>query len=153
MKAFFIFISVIVLFAIVSWVLLSFVLVSDEQKIRWVIEKGRHGIQSGSLLTFSHILAADYQDSSGMDRAMLLSTLQSLFHEARNRRLLILKESIRVHENRAEADIEFVLQADLDHSQLSRALAGSRNDARSLRVYLTKEGRQWVISRTEHAKP
>lgn len=148
MKPLLFIISLIVIFAVVVWYLLAYVLVSDEQRIRWIIEKGRLGIENGSLFTLSNLLAPDYQDSSGMDRAMVLGSLQQLFQETKNRRLIITKTIVSVHDLEAEAEVTFSFLSDYSGTvQIPKAL---KDAPQTIHVVFRKSGRQWLISQTSH---
>ena len=151
MKAFLLLITLIVLFALVSWVLLTYVLVSDETRIRWTIEKGRKAVQSGSILTFSTLLTDEYQDSSGLDRGMMVSALQTLFQETSNRKVFITRQSITIQGRRAEAEIGFVFQCDGERNRTRNwAMSTNAGDSRIVKIVFLKEEHRWLISRTIH---
>ncbi len=152
MKYFFPIISTLVLLAIVAWFLLTFVLISDKERILKTLEKGRLAVESGSILALSNILAADYVDSSGMDKAMVLRVLQDLFQKTENRQIQFVETSVKVEDNHAEAKVEYVFHTEgtVSDARLNKFLHNKKPQAQTIDVSFIKDGRRWLIVRTAH---
>jgi hypothetical protein len=150
MKGFFVFVGFIILLAFSAWFLLSYVLISDEQKILRVIEKGRCGVESGSALSIASLLALDYRHENGMSRGEMVGVLQELFQQTKNLRVRVLHSSVRVEGNRAEAQVVFIFSGQTSHSHpvFENMLSNPDEDNQEAQIELIREGRSWLIQKT-----
>ncbi len=125
------------------------VFISDETRVLRTIERGRQAVIDGSILTLSGLLTPTYQDSSGMDRSMVLAALRRFFQETANRQVNVHDISVQISGERADVHIEFTLRtgekntASLQSSSLNAV-------SYSIRAVLIKEDGNWLIDRTVH---
>ncbi|MFB3787863.1 MAG: hypothetical protein ACE15F_16005 [bacterium] len=150
MKAFFYFVGGMAAVSVLAWFLLTFVLVSDEERIHRLIEKGCRGVESGSLFILGNLLATDYQHEGGMSRAEVLGGLRSLFEDTTGRRVRVLRNEVKVEDGRAEAEITFLFSARsrIPNAVHQELLNQAGRDKSIVRVELVKDGRSWKITRT-----
>ena len=150
MKAFWVFVGGMVAVSFLVWCLLTYGLISDEERIQRLIEQGSRGVESGSLFVLSNLLAADYQHEGGLGKAEVLGALRSLFENTRNRRVHVLRCLEKVEKNRADSEVTFWFSAQ---SQLSPAIPQewldlTGREKQTVHLNLVKEGRSWKITRS-----
>jgi len=150
MKAFFYFVGGMAAVSVLAWFLLTYVLVSDEERIHRLIEKGCRGVESGSLFVLSNLLATDYQHEGGLGREEVLGGLRSLFEDTTNRRVRVFRDQVKVQDGRAEAEITFSFSAQSPSSNAvhQEILSQAGRERSIVRVDLVKDGRSWKITRT-----
>ena len=151
MKPFFSFVGAIVFLAITAWFLLTYVLVSDEIKVKRVIEKGRCCVENGSILTISSLFAPQYRHENGMGSAEVLRILNDLFQQTKERRIRIMRNEIDVEGTQAEATVTFLFTGKTSHSHpvFQTLLSDSSEESQEVVVSFSKEGRSWKIQKTQ----
>lgn len=151
MKQVCIFVCGVFLFAVMVWVLLTYILISDETRIQRAIEKGRLCIEEGSILPFGNLLSAQYQDVSGADRAIAMQVLKSLFDETRERKIHLISVNVRIDGDKADAVVQYRFQFKGKSSspQLQRLIDEASQETQSMRVQFQKEKKTWRIVHTD----
>jgi hypothetical protein len=150
MKGFFSFVGFIIAMAVSAWFLLTYILISDEQKILRIVEKGRCAVESGSALSIAGLLSVDYHHENGMSRSETIGVLQELFQQTKNLRVRVLHSSVRVEGDRAEAQVVFIFSGQTSHSHpvFENLLSSPDEDNQEVQIELIREGRSWLIQRT-----
>jgi hypothetical protein len=145
--------SSVVFMAVLVWFLFAYVFVSENQRILKSLEKGRLAVQNGSILSLGGLLAPDYVDSSGMDKAMALRALADFFQSTTDRQIVFTDVSIEVNEDRAQALVAFVFKAkgNTNDRWLNSMYSSSEANPIKIEVTLIQEGRRWFILRTAHS--
>ncbi len=143
-------VAIILLHAVGFYVLYTYVLISDETRIRRVIEKGRKAIEEESLLTAATLIADNYRDEYGQDRGTVLGGLRSLFQSTENLQIDIHSTEITVDNEDAEAVVTFSLSGE--HGGHSfRDIAPDRKTGGS--VYFAKGDGGWKVAGTSRFRP
>ncbi|MGC9326531.1 MAG: nuclear transport factor 2 family protein [Candidatus Hinthialibacter sp.] len=150
MKGFASLIGGILFLAAVSWFLLTYVLISEEQKIERVIEKARCSVESGSLLSLAPLFSPDYRHENGMGREDVLAGLRELFQQTKDRRVRVLRSAIDVQDDNAEASVTFIFSAKTPHAHLSfeDLLSDSMSNTKAIQITFQRDGRSWKIHQT-----
>jgi hypothetical protein len=125
---------------------------SEEERVMRVLESGRRSVEAGSIFTLNNLLAANYRDSSGLDRQMVLGVLKDLFDQTKTRAVIFGPVQIELEDEHATANVQFFFDAQLTdaHSKYQRHLSESRDDMQSIEVLLQKRKRGWEIVETRH---
>ncbi len=151
MRNFFIFVFAIVILAVIAWALLTFVLITDKERVLKTLEKARLSVENGSVLSLGTILAPDYIDSSGLDRAMLLRSLTDFFQKTENRQITFIDTSVQIEEDQALAQLTVRINAEgRTGNPKVDTIISSDTQTMNITVQLIKEGRRWYISRTDY---
>lgn len=110
MRNVFRFIGVLTLFIVCVWVLFTFVLITDEDRVYRIAQKCKTAFESGSVLSIAGELAAEYTDSSGADKALVIQSLYSLFDSTLTRSLQFTSVDIEIINDTAQVKIECLLR-------------------------------------------
>ncbi len=150
MKIFFTIVSAVFLFAVIVWVLLTYVLISDETRVRRVIEKGRICVEKGSILPLGGLLSAQYQDAGGADRAMALQALRSLFQDTSERTIYTTSVDVQVDDDRADAIVKYRFQfkGKTNSPRLQQMIDKAAQETQTIHIQFQKEKKTWRIIRT-----
>ena len=140
-------IAVGVLAAIASVLLLRRLLTTDRDRVKRVVSRLAHHVERRDAGSFCLLLAEDYTDSHGHNRAALRERLtQGLpFFES----ISIRVEDLRIEVTGDEAVAEFV----------ANCFARGRNDERGwrwktpVRLFLKRRGREWRAVTGEYRLP
>ncbi|MBN2329625.1 MAG: nuclear transport factor 2 family protein [Candidatus Omnitrophica bacterium] len=150
MKGFFSLIGGILVLAVTAWFLLTYVLISDEQKIQRVIEKARCSVESGSLLSLASLFTLDYRHENGMGREDVLAGLRELFQQTDDRRVRVLRSIVDVRDDRAEASVTFIFSGKAPHAHpgFEDLLSNSTSETQDVQITFQRDGRSWKIHQT-----
>ncbi len=133
---------VAVLIGAVVYVLSVYVLVDDETRIERRIEKGRRAIEEESLLTLATLIAEDYHDEFGQDRAMVLGGLRSFFQSTENLKIHIKSRNINVDESNVEAHIEFAISGEIGGERLKDLRP---DETVGVTIFFSERGGSWKV--------
>ncbi len=150
MKSFWMFVGCILVLLVVAWYLTNYVFISEEQKIYRLIEKGRLGVESGSVFSLNNILAANYQHANGADRALVIRGLQQLFQETKERSIQLGSIQIEIQDGRATGRVRFSFDAQLTAPNSRYQKYITNNQMHELRVEFVKNKNGWEILRTDY---
>jgi hypothetical protein len=133
-----------------TWFLTNYVFITEEERIYRLIETARESVEEGSILRVSNILASDYQDAGGADKATVTRILFDVFQKSENRRITVTDIQLEVEENQATAVIQFTVQTDYRGSLPfpTGGLRGPEPAAATARVGFEKENGNWKVKRT-----
>lgn len=152
MKSFFIFLTAILLVILTTWVLMSYVLISEEERIERTIERGRRAVENGSIFTLQNLLATNYSDSSGMSREEITGALHNLFRETSDRQINIINCDVSIEENKqaAQASVKYTFQFQSSSNLMHHYLSKPSNTTRHVQIRLQKIDDRWKIVQTLH---
>lgn len=153
MKNVLVFIAVLAALIVGFWWAANTWLLTDGQKIERVIEKGRRGMECGSIFAVRGVLASNYQNEEGLDAAMTLRALADFFQNTENRSIAVNHSAIDVEEGtgRASATVAATVRCDAGGGAAGFLGPGTGRIERTLRVRLelTEETGGWKISYSE----
>lgn len=137
--------------ALAGWFLSHTLFQSDERRILHVLDSCRKSVEKGSVLSLSNHIAADYTDQNGIDKAMLLRWLYDFFRDTKTRNIRFTRIDLSMDNDRAEADIECIIQIDTLSipSDIATAIPSDSSSMR-IGVDLRKNQNRWEIYRTRH---
>jgi len=150
MKIFSSFVGGVLIIAISTWFLLTYVLLSEEEKIERLIEKARYSVENGSALSLGVLLSPSYQHENGMDASEVLASLNELYQQTKNRRIHLLNVSIQVNHDEADAKVKFLItgQSLYSHPVLKSIFSNDSEKSQEARIALRREKNSWKIYRT-----
>lgn len=150
MKIFSSFVGSVLIIAISTWFLLTYVLLSEEEKIERLIEKARYSVENGSALSLGVLLSPSYQHENGMDSSEILASFNELYQQTKNRRIHVLNVSIQVNHDEAEAKVAFLFtsQTLYSHPVLKSILSHDSEKSQEAWITLRREQKSWKIYRT-----
>ena len=134
----------------IAWFLTNSVFITEEERIYRLIESARESVEEGSILTISNILASDYQDAGGADKATVTRILFDVFQKSENRRITVTDIQLETEETQATALIQFTFQTNYRGS-LPFPTGDSRGPepaAATARVVFGKENGNWKVKHT-----
>lgn len=147
MRSFFVFMGCILSAIFIAWFLMTYVFLSDEERILRVIEKGRRCIESGSVISLGNILTADYTHEGGVDRRMALGAMRQLFEDTNQRSIQLIDNQIRIDGERASARVEFTVTANkIGNRPRDPSGLFSSGDVKTIELDLRKEKGRWRVS-------
>ncbi len=150
MKHFFIFIFTLIGLIFGGWFLFNYVLISEEEQVYRVIERGRRGVENGSLMTIQSVLS-EREDATfqRMQRAEVLGALRQWFQETSERRIRLNHVDIQLDEEKesAEVRIRFMFQCTAPSPLVRRAMPLNQEQTQRVHVILTKSSGDWKIWR------
>ncbi|MDP8245363.1 MAG: hypothetical protein P9L94_14860 [Candidatus Hinthialibacter antarcticus] len=147
MRSFFVFMGCILTGILIVWFLMTFVLLTEEERILRVIEKGRRCVENGSVISLSNILTSDYAHEGGIDRRTALGAMRQLFQDTNNRRIQLVDREVRIDGERASAWVEFTVIADkIGNRPRDPSGLFSGDDVRTIEIELRKEKGRWRVS-------
>lgn len=91
------------------YMLVMHVFISDETRIERQIQKGRKALENEAILSIASLVAEDYRDEYGHDRAELLAGLRSFFQTADELQIDITRIRVSVGKLEAEALVQFTI--------------------------------------------
>ncbi len=152
MKSFLIFLTAILFVILTTWVLMTYILISEEERIERTIERGRRAVEKGSIFTLQNLLAANYSDSSGMSREEITGALHNLFRETSERQINIITCHISIDETKqtAQASVKYTFQFQSSSNLMHHYLSKPSNTTRQVQIHLQKIGGRWKITQTLH---
>ncbi len=150
MKTFFSFVGGILFIAVTTWFLLTYVLLSEEEKIERLIEKARYSVENGSSFSLAELLSPSYQHENGMDSSEVLASLNELYQQTKNRRIHILNTVIQVNRDEAETKVTFLFTGQTLYSPPALKSILSSDSEKSQEAWITfrREQNSWKIYRT-----
>jgi hypothetical protein len=134
----------------VRWFVLEFI-ISDETKIRWIIEDATENLAERNLLGLFSDFSSSFKDDSGLD----LPTLQALTYRFLGRVSSVEATAdvrrIQVEDDRAEVEIEaFVIPTREGIRQPE--LFGARRGTNIFIVHFRVENGRWKVFRSNRPK-
>jgi len=150
MKAFWTLVGSILVLVVVSWYLLNYVFISEEQRILRVIEKARLSVESGSIFSLNNVLSSKYQHANGADRAIVLRGLQQMFNETENREILLGSINIDINGDQANALVHFSFDAKLSNNNSFYQRYIKSEQMNKIYVGFLKEQQGWLIVHTKN---
>jgi len=69
----------VLLLAVSGFVLYRYVLISEEERVRRMVDKGAEAVEEQSLRRCAGLVSRDYSDSNGFDRRTLLDAARRMF--------------------------------------------------------------------------
>lgn len=150
MRGVFTFIGVVTLFIIATWVFMTLIFISDEDRISRLIQKCVKGFESGSVFSIAGELSPDYSDSSGADKSVVISALQSLFDTTVSRSFSVSSIEIQIKENAAQVQIHGLLNFQTaPGSVMVVPRTGEINSKRlQIQLELLKIKKRWKVIHT-----
>ncbi len=150
MKVFFTFVCGMLGIAVISWFMLTYVLVSDEQRVERTIEKARRCVENGSLIRFASMLADDYHHENGLGRDEVLGSLKELFQQTSDIRIRLISTSTTVDGSMAQSTVRFLFAAKSIHKYpyIQSLLSDASKESKAIHITFVKQGRSWEIQRT-----
>ncbi len=150
MKGFCLLVGGIILFAVTVWFLITYVLITDEQKIQRVIEKAQYSVENGSIYSFANLFADHYRHENLLDKSEVLGILNDLFQQTTERHIQVLSTSIQVHQDQAEASVRFLFTGQASHSHpiYQDLLTDASRANQEVNILFVREHRSWKILKT-----
>ena len=142
MKSLVVGIATALLLAVIAYVLLAHVFISEETRIERQIQRGRKAIEDEAILTIASLVAVDYRDDQGHDRSALLAGLRSFFQTVDEVLIGITSMRVTVTDSRAEVSIQFRISGTLDSERFSGL--GSR-ETETVQLRFSKRAGSWQL--------
>jgi hypothetical protein len=150
MKTFFTFVCGMLAIALMSWFLLTYVLLTDVQRVDRTIEKARRCVENGSIIRLANLLSSDYHHENGLGREEVLGALKELFQQTSDIRVRLISTSTKVDGPLAQSTVRFLFAAKSinNYPYVQSLLADASQESKEIHVTLVKQGRSWKIQRT-----
>ncbi len=150
MKAFFTFVFGMLIISVISWFLLTYVLVSDVQRVERTIEKARRCFENGALISLANMFAKDYQHENGLGRDEALGALKELFQQTSDIRIRLISSSTKVDGALAQSTVRFLFSGKSLHTYpyIQSLLSNASKESKEIHITFIKDGRSWKIHRT-----
>lgn len=139
------FIGLILLAAFTGWILMTYVFVSDEERILRIIEKGRRAVESGSTLSLNSLLSADYLHEGRIDKRTAIGGLRRLFQETDDRRIQLIGSDVSVDGDQASAIVEFTFDAE-GNANFPPGVSPGGSESRRIELEFERSRNRWRIS-------
>ena len=151
MRNVFVFIGGLFLLIAGAWVLFTFVLITDEDRVHRLIQKCKQGFESGSVLSITGVFAPDYTDRSGADKAVVIRVLQSLFDATSSRLLQFSSIEVDISENSAQAQMICTLnfQPTPGSAMVIPRIAELNGKRLRMEIELVKIKQRWKVVHTD----
>ncbi len=151
MRNVFVFIGGLALLIIGAWFIFTYVLITDEDRIHRLVQKSKHGFESGSILTLSDVFAPGYTDRGGADKAQVLQTLRFFFDATSSRTIQMYSVDIELNEDKAKVAVECKIDADMESGGAFGSSRLNQFSGRRLQIVidLVKIKQRWKVSYTD----
>ena len=142
----------IIIAAVVAFILIKNLIVSDEERIKKVIYKGKAAIEQEDFEGALKHVSRDYQDDYGLNKMAIAALLKRLYAQF---------DDISIHVEWTEVEI---LERGLGQAAIltwvtvkwegeTGYIVGSAETPNRVVFTLAKEGKQWRVVKTEGVEP
>ena len=142
----------IIMAAVLAFILIKYLIVSDEERIKKVIYKGKAAIEQEDFEGALKHVSRDYQDDYGLNKMAIAALLKRLYAQF---------DDISIHVEWTEVEI---LERGLGQAAIltwvtvkwegeTGYIVGSAETPNGVVFTLAKEGKQWRVVKTEGVEP
>ncbi|MFH1741816.1 MAG: hypothetical protein ABIH23_22660 [bacterium] len=135
----------ILIIALIIYVLIHYVFISEETRIERQIEKGRKAVENESILSISSLISENYRGEFGQDRSEFFALIHQFFQHVENSKINIVSREIDVIGNEAVVSVHFTLSGTIN-GQPFTGLEAEQMD--KIRLRFVKQDGSWKVVET-----
>jgi hypothetical protein len=142
----------IIMAAVAAFILIKYLLVSDEARIKKVIYKGKAAIEQEDFEGALTHVSRDYQDDYGLNKMAIAALLKRLYAQFDDITIHVESMEIEIMENGlGQASLLTWVTAKLG-GETGYIVGNAENPSRVIFI-LAKEGKQWRVVKSEGVEP
>jgi len=142
----------IIIVAVAAFILIKYLLVSDEARITKVIYKGKAAIEKEDFEGALTNVSRDYQDDYGLNKMAIAALLKRLYAQFDDITIHVESIDVKIMESGlGQAALLTWVTAKLG-GETGYIVGNAENPSRVIFI-LAKEGKQWRVVKTEGVEP
>jgi hypothetical protein len=143
---------VVILAAICCFILIKYLLVSDEARIRKVIYKGKAAIEQEDFEGALRHVSRDYHDDYGLNKLAIGALLKRIFTEFDDITIHVKGMDVEIRE-RGLGQATFLTWVTVKGEEGVGYIVGNAENPSRVVFTLAKEGRHWRVVKVEGVEP